>query len=217
MRHARALWAKRGWFSVPFIVPLLLLFPYVWLVGLCDGPPEPAPAPTATAVPVIVPPGELTLLLTPTPAPTPSPTPAPPDSNPIPLPSPEALQPALIRILSPLARDIDYEDWWPVELAFPEAEEYRALRTAWCESGFDDDAIGEAGEVGRWQIHPIWFDDDEVRAIIEDWFPGATQSTSGIVAALKHVHVNAEVAAGIQRREGWGPWTTRYGCPGWQG
>lgn len=180
---------------------------YEWQVANCNRHPELShcpwsPTPTSTLVATIPTPTAIA-----TPTPTPRPTIIPPSG----------MGPQRVVVAAPPPIDIAYADWYVVTLAFPPAEQYRALRTAWCESRFIDDERGAAGEAGRFQIMLLWLAEPGVQEIIESWFPGATGSLDTMIAALEHPHVNAQVAAWIQERNGWGPWTTRFGCSGWQG
>ena len=79
-----------------------------------------------------------------------------------------------------------------------------ALRTSWCESRNRDDLVGSAGEVGRWQIHPIWLKNDDVKAIL-----GSMPPTPDTLALPE---INAEVASYIVENYGPGQWSTGYGC-----
>ncbi len=140
------------------------------------------------------------------------------------LPVPSQLLPELIQIEGPPPINVPYEAWYVAQLHFEPGEQYRAVRTAWCESQYTDSAVGAAGEIGRWQIHPIHFETVWLSDIVESWYPGASQSVDGIIQALKNPHVNAQAASyllGIEEvnfgtRE-WRDWSTRYGCEGWQG
>lgn len=51
-------------------------------------------------------------------------------------------------------RALRYSDWLAVK-HFPAGEQVRAANVMWCESRGRDDVVGAAGEVGRFQIHPI--------------------------------------------------------------
>lgn len=202
--------AVPSWFLVLVFVSALVAL--VGIVGYSTGLIAPEPeSETVVATPIVPPTTMADLLRTPTPTATLTPTPEPTIS------APSVSVASRVVVAAPPPVNVDYADWYVTQLAFPPAEQYRALRTAWCESMFDDAAVGEAGEIGRWQIHPLWMDDPGVHEIVESWFPGATGSVETFTAALHHEHVNAQVAAYIQGKNGWRPWTTRFGCPGWQG
>lgn len=140
------------------------------------------------------------------------------------LPTPSQLLPDLIEIEGPPHINVPYEAWYVAQLHFRPGEQYRAVRTAWCESQYIDTAVGAAGEIGRWQIHPIHFETVWLADIVESWYPGASQSIDGIIEALKNPHVNAQAAVYLLDIEetnygtrDWRDWSTRYGCEEWQG
>lgn len=155
--------------------------------------------------------------------PTPVPTPQVPT-----LPTPPATQQEQINVEGPLLRRVPYEAWFIAQLHFPPTEQYRAVRTSWCESQWTNTAVGAAGEIGWFQIHPLWFTDNyygdgkpadiNVLKIIDSWFPGASATLETRILALEWPHTNAQVARYIfDINESWTPWTTRFGCNGWQG
>lgn len=98
--------------------------------------------------------------------------------------SSEAVEPAAAggSTVAPLApstpRALTYEDWLAVK-HFPASEQMRAFYVQQCESRGQDEAVGRAGEVGRFQIHPIHFErfadldltdpEDNGRAAVELW------------------------------------------------
>ncbi len=167
--------------------------------------PRPAPAPIMIEATAVEP------IPSPTAAPTPTPAPT--------IQPPSGMGPERVIVAAPAPIDIAYKDWYIVTLAFEPADHYRALRTSWCESLFIDTERGADGEVGRFQIMVFWLNEPGIQAIIESWFPGATGSLDAMIAAMEDPHVNAQVAAWILENNGngWGPWTTRFGCEGWQG
>lgn len=95
--------------------------------------------------------------------------------------------------------------------AFPPAERPRALRTAFCESGWHTTARGLAGEVGLWQVSPVHLNDKGVVAVL------AAADLPPTIASLEDPWGNALVAAFLlERRPGWPDWiNTRDGCAGW--
>lgn len=71
---------------------------------------------------------------------------------------------------------------------------------AWKETRFKADAVGGDGERGPFQIHPIHF------------AYGASPAYGYTWADMFDAYANADVAARIQRDQGWRPWTTRALC-----
>ena len=67
-----------------------------------------------------------------------------------------------------------------------------ACRVAWCESRWDNSAIGYAGEVSFMQIHPLWFRQyDRQRLRDDEWYAA---------------EVAYEISAGGTN---WRPWSCR--------
>ena len=78
---------------------------------------------------------------------------------------------------------------------FPPEAVPAALRVLACESRGDPDATGAAGEIGLFQLHPLW------RGLAERlYWPGVSLYTA---------EVNVAVAAAIYARSGWAPWSCR--------
>ena len=90
-----------------------------------------------------------------------------------------------------------------------------ALETSYCESRNEDGRVGESGERGRWQIHPLW--------VLNDWTPEVQEIHRRIrrlgyeptVANLAIPEVNATVANYIVTEFGPSLWTTGKGCEAW--
>jgi len=79
--------------------------------------------------------------------------------------------------------------------AFPPSEQMRALRVMRCEtrgSAAPDYAVGRAGEVGRWQVHPI--------------HAGLVERLGYEWADLTDPEVNGIVARAIWDASGWKAW-----------
>jgi hypothetical protein len=86
---------------------------------------------------------------------------------------------------------------------------------SYCESRYDDTAVGQAGERGRFQVNADvwlglngWPGDPAVREIVS-WYGPVSPDTLAIPDA------NAAVASYIVDVFGWSPWTTSGGCNGW--
>jgi len=78
---------------------------------------------------------------------------------------------------------------------FPPEAVPAALRVLACESRGDPDATGAAGEIGLFQLHPLW------RGLAERlYWPGVS---------LYSAEVNVAVAAAIWRSRGWDPWACK--------
>lgn len=89
-------------------------------------------------------------------------------------------------------RVLTLEQWRAVQHFAPERQQAMA-RIAWCESGFDADAVGDGGRsLGAWQVQPQFW--GEVPATLEE---------------------QAQQAERIAAEHGTVPWTTRDGCEGW--
>ena len=82
---------------------------------------------------------------------------------------------------------------------WPDDRLSEALRVAGCESGWRPTAVGTAGEVGLFQLHPINAGRFE--------FHGVSLDPSN------PVH-NAYIALRIWERDGWEPWSCRPGAAG---
>jgi hypothetical protein len=78
---------------------------------------------------------------------------------------------------------------------FPPDQVEAALAVIRCESRFDPDATGRAGERGLFQVHPLW-----QRLAERLYWPGVS---------LYDAEVNVAVAAAIWRAAGWRPWACR--------
>ena len=82
-----------------------------------------------------------------------------------------------------------------IRRAFPDHAQRMALCVAWRESRYLPHVTGRAGERGLFQIHPVH------RAWLgRRW------------AHLYEPAANARAARDLQRRAGWGPWTTAGAC-----
>lgn len=91
-----------------------------------------------------------------------------------------------------------------------------ALMISYCESRHDDTKVGQAGERGRYQIHPDvwlgmngWPGDPAVRGIVSRYGPVSPDT-------LAIPDVNAAVASYIMESFGIAQWTTSGGCPEWE-
>ncbi len=111
--------------------------------------------------------------------------------------------------------DVTYEVWEAVALAFAPYDQYRAVRTAWCESRFTFNAVG-AG-IGLWQIPSVHLDSDWLWALIWQIDSSTPRTISAAVELLLNPYMNAAAAAYIVAyRGGWDEWPeTKDGCAGW--
>ena len=103
-----------------------------------------------------------------------------------------------VRAEQPTARVLTLEQWQWVHRWFP-GRELSMARTAWCESGFNDNAVGAAGEIGRLQIMPM-----------HAWAHGFTP------ADLHDPEINGYIGSLIlaERPDG-SAWTQFNGCDEW--
>ena len=82
---------------------------------------------------------------------------------------------------------------WEAIKQFAPQRQYAFARIGWCESGFNEDAIGDGGDsIGAWQVQPKW------------WGPVPDTLVE-----------QAKQAEAIAAEHGTRPWTTRDGCPEW--
>ena len=90
-----------------------------------------------------------------------------------------------------------------------------ALRTSYCESRNDDAQVGAVGEVGRWQIHPLWIENDWTVEVQEIHRLIRGLGYEPTVENLALPEVNATVASYIVNMYGPSLWTSGEGCEGW--
>lgn len=144
-------------------------------------PPAPSPSPTATATPspsptpspTATPAPAATSTPTATPAPAPAPQPVPPPPAPESTAEREARMMAIIRAaFSRLGLDTEF-----------------AIRVARCESGLNPNAVGAAGELGLFQLHPRGVGYGYPREVLLD--PAE----------------NSRIAAEYVAKHGWGAWS----------
>ena len=84
-------------------------------------------------------------------------------------------------------------EWAAIKQFAPERQ-YAFARIGFCESGFNEDAIGDGGDsIGAWQVQPKW------------WGPVPDSLVE-----------QAKQAEAIAAEHGTRPWTTRDGCPEWR-
>ena len=83
---------------------------------------------------------------------------------------------------------------WAAIKQFAPQRQYAFARIGWCESGFNEEAIGDGGDsIGAWQVQPKW------------WGPVPDTLVE-----------QAKQAEAIAAEHGTRPWTTRDGCPEWR-
>jgi hypothetical protein len=111
--------------------------------------------------------------------------------------------------------DVTREVWTAVTLAFAPYDQYRAVRTAWCESRLEFMAVGSG--VGLWQIPSAHLDSDWLWAFIWEIDPSRSRTVASAVEFLLNPHMNAAVAGYVVAyRGGWDEWPeTKDGCAGW--
>ena len=128
------------------------------------------------------------------PAPSPSPTAvtAPTEA---PTATPTATPTAIPAVLQANKRmmELTPEQWAAIQHFAPERQVAMA-RIGWCESRFNENAVGDGGDsIGAWQVQPRF------------WGP--------VPDTLEE---QAKQAERIAAENGVGPWTTRDGCAGWR-
>lgn len=113
--------------------------------------PSGVPTATPTATPTPIPP-----TATPTPIP-PTATPVPPTATPV----PPTVTPAPVQHVSSASGQLSRDQMLGLVQAagFPSWAWEPALDIADCESGWNPNATGSAGEMGLWQIHPAYHAD----------------------------------------------------------
>jgi len=111
------------------------------------------------------------------------------------------------RVIDHSAPDIDWPEFdgtprWALDYAgVPGRLHDEFLRVAWCESGYDFDAVGDRGSsLGWFQIQPKW----------HLWRLGAVGEELDPLLLFNPV-VNAKVAWHLYQEAGWGPWS----CSAW--
>lgn len=82
------------------------------------------------------------------------------------------------------------------QAGWPDDEIGPAMRVSGCESGWRPKAVGQVGELGLFQVHPV-----------NEW---RFEARFGAHADPFDPVQNATVALDIYRAEGWGPWSCGY-------
>tara|TARA_R110002033_G_scaffold16062_2_gene44815 strand:+ start:583 stop:1131 length:549 start_codon:yes stop_codon:yes gene_type:complete len=172
------------------VIAVIAVIAFTMIVIINSASPDPVSAPTAVAevaTPVPLPTATATIEA---PAPPPSPT-----AVTAPTEAPTAIPTAIPAELQANKRmmELTPEQWAAIQHFAPERQVAMA-RIGWCESRFNENAVGDGGDsIGAWQVQPRF------------WGP--------VPDTLEE---QAKQAERIAAENGVGPWTTRDGCAGWR-
>ena len=179
-------------YTSPIAAVIIISFSIIVIVNSAPSDPVIAPAVVveiATPVPL---PTVVATVEAPAPPPSPTAVTAPTEA---PTATPTATPTAIPAVLQANQRmmELTPEQWAAIQ-HFALERQAAMARIGWCESRFNENAVGDGGDsIGAWQVQPRF------------WGP--------VPDTLEE---QAKQAERIAAEHGVGPWTTRDGCAGWR-